>query len=94
MAFPRSEIPSATAPMQPRQKAAHRAAGFQACQRRATSGFAARLAAGLAAAGMFLVPGYLAASATDSLPIGILATDFTFLLAIAGWSTIASSARR
>lgn len=53
-----------------------------------------RFTVGLTAAGALAIPGYLAASATESVAIGILAADFLFLLAVAGWSSVAGSARR
>jgi hypothetical protein len=41
----------------------------------------------------FLVPGYLAAQATESLAIGILAADLAFLVVVAGWSSVAGGDR-
>lgn len=41
----------------------------------------------------FLALGYLAAQATESLAIGILAADLAFLVAVAGWSSVAGGDR-
>ncbi|ABQ67024.1 hypothetical protein [Rhizorhabdus wittichii] len=41
----------------------------------------------------FVVPGYLAARATESLAIGILAADLAFLIVVAGWSAVAGGDR-
>ncbi|KQX18799.1 MULTISPECIES: hypothetical protein [unclassified Sphingomonas] len=42
----------------------------------------------------FLVLGYLAAQATESLAIGVLAADLAFLVVVAGWSSVAGGDRR
>jgi hypothetical protein len=59
-------------------------------QRRALPRFAALLAGGLVLIGL----GYLAARETESLAMGILAGDLAFLVAVAGWSSIAGGERR
>lgn len=94
MAFLDSELPPSTAPVQARRSAPARAAAFAEPKRHRSSRLATRLAAVLAAAGTVAIPGYLAATATESLAIGILAADFTFLLAVASWSAVAGGARR
>lgn len=48
----------------------------------------------LIAAVLFAIPGYAAARATDSIAIGIMAADFTFLIAVAVLSTVPSRAGR
>lgn len=94
MAFLQSEIPPSTAPVRSRQSVSAGARPVPMSRRRAPSTRLARIAAGLACAMMFAVPGYLAAAATESLAIGILATDFAFLLVVAGWSAVAGASRR
>ena len=54
---------------------------------------ALRFAAVLLAILFFVVPGYLAAQATESLAIGILAADLAFLVVVAGWSAVAGGDR-
>lgn len=96
MAFLQSEIPPSTAPSQARRAsppAAHAYPPERAVSKVAYK-FVRRFAVGVTAAGALAVPGYLAASATESVAIGILAADFLFLLAVAGWSSIAGAARR
>ncbi|MET0374663.1 MAG: hypothetical protein ABW128_10450 [Rhizorhabdus sp.] len=94
MAFLQSEFPPSTAPVQPRRTLPARAAAIAVPQRRVKSKLPGRVIAGLVAAAIFAVPGYLAATATESIAIGILAADFAFLLAVAGWSSVMGSARR
>ncbi|KKC24820.1 hypothetical protein [Sphingomonas sp. SRS2] len=94
MAFLQSELPPSTAPVQPRRTPPARVAAVAVPQRRAASKVPVRLVGGLVAAAIFAIPGYFAATATESLAIGILAADFAFLLAVAGWSSIVGGARR
>lgn len=95
MAFLQSDLPPSTAPA----KAAvisRVAAPIPAmrrpasAQRRALPRFAAMLTAGLVLVGL----GYLAARETESLAMGILAGDLAFLVAVAGWSSVAGGGRR
>lgn len=94
MAFLQSELPPSTAPVQPSRAALRQDMPAPVSQRRPRSKLAVRLAVGMTAATLFAIPGYLAARATESVAIGILAADFAFLLAVAGWSSIAGGRRR
>ena len=89
MAFLQSDIPPSTAPGSPvRTQAAVRPALH------GPSRLLGRLAAALVAIGGFAVIGIMAARATESFAIGILAADLAFLLAVAGWSALARGAHR
>lgn len=88
MAFLQSDISPSTAPGSPvRAHAAVRPALHG-------SRLFSWLAAALVATGGFAVIGIMAARATESFAIGILAADLTFLLAVAGWSALARRAHR
>lgn len=56
--------------------------------------FLLRILAVLLAIMVFIVPGYLAARATESLAMGILAADLAFIVVIAGWSAVGGGGRR
>ena len=90
MAYLQSELLPSTAPIQ--RRPAVRAAAIP--QRRPVSKLLSRFSLASLVAALFAIPGYVAARETDSLAIGILAADFAFLIAVAGWSTVAGNARR
>lgn len=90
MAFLQTELPPSTAPVST-SRAARGVAITRPTPARPRSW---RWIAGVAGAFLFGGLGYLAAQETESLAIGILAGDLAFLVAVAGWSTVASSQRR
>jgi len=89
MAFLQSELPPSTAPVSTPRTLRSVSPGRQAPARRRSLGWIA----GVAGAFLFGGLGYLAAQETESLAIGILAGDLAFLVAVAGWSTVASTRR-
>lgn len=93
MAFLQSELPPSTAPVQARSTASARPIAIVPRQG-GRARFFRRAGIALSAAALLAIPGYLAASATESLAIGILAADFLFLMAVAGWSAVAGGPRR
>ncbi|KRB85507.1 hypothetical protein ASE00_01540 [Sphingomonas sp. Root710] len=95
MAFLHSEVPPSTAPVQTRPAGpAVRIAAPSTRQPRNPGRRLGRVAAVFGGIALLVIPGHLAARATDSLAIGILAADFVFLMAVAAWSAVASGARR
>nr|WP_047165751.1 hypothetical protein [Sphingomonas sp. Y57] len=91
MAFPQPDLPASGTPA----KAMVLAPVMRGTLRRpaTTPRSAARFLAILLAILFFVVPGYLAAQATESLAIGILAADLAFLVVVAGWSAVAGGDR-
>lgn len=98
MAFLHSEIPPSTAPVQARPAApaapAVRAGHPRTGQARNRGKLLGRVAVVTGAAALLVIPGHFAARATDSLAMGILAADFVFLMAVAGWSAVAGGGGR
>jgi len=92
MAYLQTDLLPLTAPAQPRPAVRPRIAAAAAQPGRSKWG--TRFATGLLAAILFAIPGYLAAEATESLAIGILAADFSFLTIVAIWSSVVGGARR
>ena len=92
MAYLQSDLPPSTAPTSSAPRA--RALVVAARPQRNSSRLVGQLIAGLAAVALLGVLGAAAARATDSLAIGVMAADLAFLLAVAGWSTVVSGARR
>lgn len=90
MAFLQTELPPSTAPVSTSRATRSVAIVHPVPTRRRSW----RWIGGLAGAFLFGGFGYLAAQETESLAIGILAGDLAFLVAVAGWSTVASSQRR
>lgn len=93
MAFLQSELPPSTAPVQARRTASARPITVVPRQG-GSARFLRRAGVALSAAALLAIPGYLAGSATESLAIGILAADFLFLMAVAGWSAVVGGPRR
>jgi len=93
MAFLHSEIPPSTAPVQPRRNPPAISAP-QARPARKPGRLLGRAAMVLGGVALLAIPGHLAARATDSFAIGILAADFVFLMDVAGWSAVAGNGRR
>jgi hypothetical protein len=92
MAFLQSDLPPSTAPISVAPAVRLRTAAAPA--RRDHPHRFGRLLFGLLATALLIVLGSGAARATESLAIGIMAADLVFLLAVAGWSSVAGSARR
>lgn len=92
MAFLQSDLPPSTAPAKAAVLTSIATPVLRRParpQRRALPRFAAILAGGLVLVGL----GYLAARETESLAMGILAGDLAFLVAVAGWSSVAGGER-
>lgn len=92
MAYLQSELPPSTAPAGSRSTV--RAAAAKPSGRRTASKLPTLIAAAFVILLLLAVPGYVAARATESIAMGILAADLVFLLAVAGWSAVAGGARR
>lgn len=96
MAFLQSDIPPSTAPAKALVRAqavapkppAKPGIGLQANR------FPGRLIGALVLIGLLYLIGHSATLATESLAIGVLAADLAFLIAVAGWSAVASGPRR
>jgi hypothetical protein len=89
MAFLQSDLPPSTAPASPA-----RARAIPAPPRRRYSRLIGRLLFASTTVALLAILGVAAARATESLAVGIIAADLVFLVTVAGWSTVASRARR
>lgn len=89
MAFMQSELPPSTAPV-----TASRVPVAASRARRDHSWILTRAPVWLFGAALLIVPGYLAAEATESIAVGILAGDLAFLIAVACWSSVSGGTRR
>lgn len=92
MAYLQCEIPPSTAPGAPRGSRGTVRASMPVGH--GHTRLAMRIALWVLAAALLIIPGYYAAQATESLAVGILAGDIAFLIAVAGWSSVAGEARR
>ena len=92
MAFLHNDLPPSRAPGATRR--ANRAIALAIPSGKTPMVTFTRVALLLLAAALLIVPGYFAAKATESLAVGILAGDLALLIAVAGWSSVAGTARR
>ncbi len=92
MAFLQSDLPPSTAPVSLRPTV--RSAGPALPVRKSHAALVVKLLAGLIALAVLVILGIAAAKATESFAVGILAADLAFLIAVAGWSSVAGGSRR
>ena len=92
MAYLQSDLPPSTAPGAYRGTA--RPATARLPRPRARSKLPTLIAGAFVLLLLLAIPGYIAARATASIAMGILAADLLFLIAVAGWSAVAGGARR
>lgn len=92
MALMQADVPPSTAPVFRVRTTATSSLLLPA--RTGSSRLFGRLSGAVVVTGLLAIIGNAAARATESLAVGIMTADLVFLIAVAGWSSVAGRARR